>query len=90
MSSNPPLPQHFLLPNFEESSMSSTWQVKWDPGTRLEFRWNEATESVSFSRTWVCLSIFVFVVQTFIQDQTEEMHRVIIHKRSVEFNVLYF
>ena len=41
-----------FLPNFDESSMSSTWHVKWDPGTRLEFRWNEATESVNFSRTF--------------------------------------
>ena len=41
-----------FVPNFDESSMSSTWHVKWDPGTRLEFRWNEATESVNFSRTF--------------------------------------
>ena len=40
-------------PNFEESSMSSTWQVKWEPGTRLEFRWKEATKSVSLRRTWI-------------------------------------
>ena len=41
-----------FLPNFDESSMSSTWHVKWEPGTRLELRWNEATESVNFSRTF--------------------------------------
>ena len=41
-----------FVPNFDESSMSSTWHVKWEPGTRLEFRWNEATESVNFSRTF--------------------------------------
>ena len=40
-------------PYFEESSMSSTWQVKWDPGTRLEFRWKEATKSVSLRRTCI-------------------------------------
>ena len=50
MSANPMIV--VFLPNFDESSMSSTWHVKWEPGTRLEFRWNEATESVNFSRTF--------------------------------------
>ena len=50
MSANPMIV--VFLPNFDESSMSSTWHVKWEPGTRLEFRWNEATESVNFRRTF--------------------------------------